>query len=1014
MFTYVGEIEEVRYSTVLGWAVDAMRPDEPVKVALAVNGKSVAETMTNRDHRFEMVAPMHVMSSTAVEVLLYDEEGAPVQSLVWGESAKRLPPEWKSGSRMALPSFFVVGAAKSGTTSLHVYLDQHPDIFMSKPKEPFFFEAEYDRGPEYYYRRYFGGWNGEREVGESRHRNLYLPYIPARIHSFNPEARIIAILRNPAERAISHWRHRLRGGFDRHARGKETLGLFDALQADLERIRSGATVSTPEEIARYATNAGDDEQDDHRTYLDTGYYLEQLKRYEALFGRSKMHVVLADDLFQDPAKTMMGIFSFLQVDPSIAAQIKYDVFNDAPVGKDQQVTPEVWQWLVDHYKPYNQALEEYLGRPLDMWDRPSAVAAPSPAPVALAPTPSPAAMYVDLLKKSILEDLYTENEVRLIYLQECLEGKKTFQQDIFLDIRRRCPDVYDEYVRLREFGLAYNRPMQHLGFPHTMLNRRRVENIEFCLDTILKENVPGDCMECGVWRGGSVIFMRGYLAAHGVTDRTVWVADSFEGIPAPSLPQDGGLHLSKETHPMLAIDLETVRNLFERYGLLDEQVRFLKGWFKDTLPQAPVERLALLRLDGDLYESTMDALEALYDKVVPGGFVIIDDYGCLEPCRRAVTEFRERHAIADPIHEVDWTAVYWRRGSKEQTMSPILEEVESPLLNATHADVAQPWSGLAEITLDVRPNPGLGPVMLEVAVENGGMIVGKEIADAGVSQVRFGIQTDLLPDGPAVLLFTAKQGKFIWESGLAFKVSNTSQANKSDVLWRQYGESASLESETQFPAQPFGLPLPNTVLRESSSVGQLDAFYAIAEAWGQMVMHFLPENPVVLDIGCSCGKLARFLYMNPRLRYVGTDIFLPAIQWCRKAFAPLAAGRFQFDHFNAHSAVYNPQGTIKPSEYRFPYTEGAFNTVVCASLFTHLLQPDCVHYLMEISRVLGPRGRAIISIHNTPAEGTRFSGDEARIDVDQAYFVEMADQVGLKLLEVVGRVYGQQVLVFEK
>src|SRR5436190_811051 len=161
MFTYVGEIEEVRYSTVLGWAVDAMRPDEPVKVALAVNGKSVAETMTNRDHRFEMVAPMHVMSSTAVEVLLYDEEGAPVQSLVWGESAKRLPPVWKNGSRMALPSFFVVGAAKSGTTSLHVYLDQHPDIFMSKPKEPFFFEAEYDRGPEYYYRRYFGGWNGQ-------------------------------------------------------------------------------------------------------------------------------------------------------------------------------------------------------------------------------------------------------------------------------------------------------------------------------------------------------------------------------------------------------------------------------------------------------------------------------------------------------------------------------------------------------------------------------------------------------------------------------------------------------------------------------------------------------------------------------------------------------------------------------------------------------------------------------------------------------------------------------------
>jgi SAM-dependent methyltransferase len=153
--------------------------------------------------------------------------------------------------------------------------------------------------------------------------------------------------------------------------------------------------------------------------------------------------------------------------------------------------------------------------------------------------------------------------------------------------------------------------------------------------------------------------------------------------------------------------------------------------------------------------------------------------------------------------------------------------------------------------------------------------------------------------------------------------------------------------------------------------------------------------------------------MNPRLRYVGTDIFLPAIQWCRKAFASLASGRFQFDHFDAYSAVYNPEGKIQARDYRFPYNDGAFNTVVCASLFTHLLEPDCVHYLAEISRILGAGGRAIISIHNTPAEGTRFSGDEARIDIDQDYFVELANQAGLRVLEVVGRVYGQQVLVFE-
>jgi hypothetical protein len=260
---------------------------------------------------------------------------------------------------------------------------------------------------------------------------------------------------------------------------------------------------------------------------------------------------------------------------------------------------------------------------------------------------SAATLYVDLLKKSILEDLYTENEVRLLYLLNCLEGTETFQQGRYLDVRRKWKDAYDEYVGLREFGLAYN--------------RQRLENIGFCLDKIVAEDVAGDCMECGVWRGGAVIFMRGYLAAHQIHDRTVWVADSFEGIPAPSLQQDHGHDLSKSTHPMLAIDLETVQDLFARYGLLDDQVQFLKGWFKDTLPNAPVDRLALLRLDGDLYESTIDALEALYHKVVPGGFVIIDDYGCLEPCRQAVTEFREREGITEPLVEVDWTAVYWRR-----------------------------------------------------------------------------------------------------------------------------------------------------------------------------------------------------------------------------------------------------------------------------------------------------------------------------------------------------------------
>jgi hypothetical protein len=275
----------------------------------------------------------------------------------------------------------------------------------------------------------------------------------------------------------------------------------------------------------------------------------------------------------------------------------------------------------------------------------------------------PTALYLDLLKKSLLEDLYVENELRLLYLRQCLEAQDEFQPEVFLDIRRRKPKMFQEYIELREVGINYGRTLKNLGFQHTMIGRRRLENVESSLETVLQERIPGDVMECGVWRGGAVIFMRGFLAAKQEATRSVWVADSFEGLPVPTTRQDAGLDLSAARFPMLAIDEETVRNLFERYGLLDERVRFLKGWFKDTLLKAPIAALSLLRLDGDLYESTMDALNALYDRVSPGGFVIIDDFGVLVQCKQAVMDFRGKHNISSPIHQVDWSGVYWRKGA---------------------------------------------------------------------------------------------------------------------------------------------------------------------------------------------------------------------------------------------------------------------------------------------------------------------------------------------------------------
>jgi SAM-dependent methyltransferase len=235
-----------------------------------------------------------------------------------------------------------------------------------------------------------------------------------------------------------------------------------------------------------------------------------------------------------------------------------------------------------------------------------------------------------------------------------------------------------------------------------------------------------------------------------------------------------------------------------------------------------------------------------------------------------------------------------------------------------------------------------------------------------------------------------------------------------DVLWQQAAAGAvPLNHEPTWPAQPYSLPIPNAILREASSVAAMDAFFAIGEAWGHMVTHFLQDDPFVLDVGCGCGKLARFLYLNPRLKYLGVDLFLPGIEWCNKAFTPLAGDRFRFEHFDGHSAVYNPQGTLKPSEYRLPCEDHSVDTVVCASLFTHLLEPDFVHYLGEIARVLKPSGKAIISLHTVPPQGIVFAGDEVRIDIEPSYFLELAGREGLRQFERVGPVYGQDVHVLQ-
>jgi O-methyltransferase len=272
-------------------------------------------------------------------------------------------------------------------------------------------------------------------------------------------------------------------------------------------------------------------------------------------------------------------------------------------------------------------------------------------------------LYLDLMKRCLTNWIYGEAEAKLFSEQRTVEirdlplaGLTVIEQKVFQGIEREVQSMtaFDEQLR------AEGRDWPPTA--HTMIGLRRLDNLQACIEDLLARNVPGDLIETGSWRGGATIFMRAVLKAYGVEDRVVWVADSFEGLPAPDprrYPSDFGsvLHLFAE----LSVTLDQVKRNFERYGLLDDQVRFLKGWFKDTLPTAPVERLALARLDGDMYESTRDGLESLYPKLSIGGYLIIDDYGEIPPCRQAVADYRRAHGITEKILPIDSSGVYWQR-----------------------------------------------------------------------------------------------------------------------------------------------------------------------------------------------------------------------------------------------------------------------------------------------------------------------------------------------------------------
>ncbi len=377
--SFLGFVDAVRNRTIFGWVYDRRQPKHHLEVAVSVNRKSTGVALANRYradlaehgigdgcHGFELTLPDHLADVDVIEVTVKESDYRLQfpENLICPKSNRALPPQWQAiQGRFSLPSFFILGAAKAGTTSLHGYLDHHPEICMSNPKEPFYFEAEYDRGPTFLFNKYFSHWSGQRVVGSARHRDLYLPYVPQRIHTFNPAAKLIAILRNPVARAVSHW-------WFWYSRRFEELSLAESLRADLERIESGKLLKESAEIETYTNTLEADGKGCYRTYLDSGYYYDQLLRYIELFGKDQLRIILLEDLENNPKQVTAMLLDFLGADAGYAREMEYPVLNQSMPGMDSHLDEATESWLIRHYKPHNQNLERLLHRSLAAWDEP--------------------------------------------------------------------------------------------------------------------------------------------------------------------------------------------------------------------------------------------------------------------------------------------------------------------------------------------------------------------------------------------------------------------------------------------------------------------------------------------------------------------------------------------------------------------------------------------------------------------------------------------------------------------
>jgi cephalosporin hydroxylase len=264
--------------------------------------------------------------------------------------------------------------------------------------------------------------------------------------------------------------------------------------------------------------------------------------------------------------------------------------------------------------------------------------------------------YLNLLKGSLLDEHYLENEIRIGYLTSCVRAGVKADPDRLRDPVRMYHEAHSRLLRRRRIGAAPPKIGKFPTFlPYAPMGKVRLEHLEQCLDVVREEQIGGDLVECQTGRGGGAIFMRGYLDAYEAPHGTVWVADEFRA----SAPPKKEPTLDSDELAGLQADLNLVRDGFERFDLFDDRVKFLQGPL-DSVGRAPITEIALLRLGHGIGEDARAVLEQLYPKLAPGGFVIVDDYQD-NACEKAVDGFRSEYGITDKLEKVDWTCVTWRK-----------------------------------------------------------------------------------------------------------------------------------------------------------------------------------------------------------------------------------------------------------------------------------------------------------------------------------------------------------------